>query len=145
MKMLKNKEIANDIFQEVFVKFYLAVKKNEFVCTNLIGYLFTIARNLIYTNNKLHRDFVPLESVMSELKCEMDDTGEFTDIINKAIDLLDAKYKEIYVLKEQFDMSYSEISEICDLTYDGVKSRYRRAKIQLLDYIKPYIKDLYEK
>ena len=53
---------------------------------------------------------------------------EIKHLIEKTIDMLDAKYRAIFIMKEVEKMSIKEISACLDLTTSNVKVRLHRAK-----------------
>ena len=58
---------------------------------------------------------------------------EVKHFIEKAIDILDSKYKVVFIMKEVEKMSIQEISFCLDLTASNVKVRLHRAKALLKD------------
>lgn len=54
--------------------------------------------------------------------------NETKQLLEKAIDQLDIKYKTIYVMKEVEEMSLKEIAAVLDLTVANVKIRLHRSK-----------------
>ncbi|HUH28116.1 RNA polymerase sigma factor [Gelidibacter sp.] len=58
---------------------------------------------------------------------------EAKQLLENAIDHLDAKYKIVYMMKEMEGMSLNEISVILDLTLSNVKVRLHRSKEMLKD------------
>lgn len=59
--------------------------------------------------------------------------NEAKQILEKAIDSLDVKYKAVYIMKEVEGMSLKEISIALDLTVANVKVRLHRSKAMLKD------------
>ncbi|MEO6820027.1 MAG: RNA polymerase sigma factor [Ginsengibacter sp.] len=59
--------------------------------------------------------------------------NEAKQLLEKAIDQLDTKYRAVYVFREVEEMSMKEIAEIMDLTVSNVKVRLYRAKDMLKD------------
>lgn len=56
---------------------------------------------------------------------------ETKQLLENAIDVLETKYKTVYILKEIEGMSIQEISECLELSVSNVKVRLHRAKNQL--------------
>ena len=54
--------------------------------------------------------------------------NEAREILEKAIDNLNEKYRSIYIMREVEEMSISEISDCTDLSVSNVKVRLHRAK-----------------
>ena len=61
--------------------------------------------------------------------------NEAKQILERAIDHLDAKYKAVYILREVEEMSMKEIAESMDLSVSNVKVRLHRAKEMLKDIL----------
>lgn len=59
--------------------------------------------------------------------------NESKQILEKAIDQLDMKYKTVYILREVEEMSMKEIAEAMDLSVSNVKVRLYRAKEMIKD------------
>lgn len=59
--------------------------------------------------------------------------NESKQILEKAIDQLDPKYRTVYILREVEEMSMKEIAEAMDLTVSNVKVRLYRAKEMIKD------------
>ncbi|MEO6950029.1 MAG: RNA polymerase sigma factor [Ginsengibacter sp.] len=59
--------------------------------------------------------------------------NESKQILEKAIDQLDLKYKTVYILREVEEMSMKEIAEAMDLSVSNVKVRLYRAKEMIKD------------
>jgi RNA polymerase sigma-70 factor (ECF subfamily) len=57
--------------------------------------------------------------------------NEAKQLLEKAIDHLDIKYKTVYVMKEVEEMSLKEISIALDITISNVKIRLHRSKEML--------------
>ncbi|MCX7547052.1 RNA polymerase sigma factor [Xanthomarina sp. F1114] len=58
---------------------------------------------------------------------------ETKQLLEKAINLLDSKYKSVYIMKEVEEMSLKDIATVLDLTVANVKVRLHRSKIMLKD------------
>lgn len=136
LKFLRNKELAKDTFQEVFVKFYDSIQvKNEGV-ENLGGYLLKIARNECL-NIKYHSKLKKVDIDQIEIKYN-DDTFERQqnrELLLDALNRLPAKYRELLILKEFLNYSYNEIAEITEQTRGNVGIMIHRAKQMLKEIV----------
>ncbi len=143
--MLGDFDAAKDIFQETFVRFYKNIKM-DYQNTNVIGYLLKIARNLCYNYKRDKKITIPVEFV--EL-VENEKSGEIEDrelfgLIMDAVDMLDLKQKEAFIMRELDGLTYSQIAEITGISLTGVQSRVTRAKERIVRILEPYVKDLYK-
>lgn len=66
---------------------------------------------------------------------------EANQLLESAIDQLDAKYKAVYMLKEVEEMSLLEIAYTLDLTVSNVKVRLYRSKAMLKEKLYEITKD----
>jgi RNA polymerase sigma-70 factor (ECF subfamily) len=141
-KILDDKEDAEDVFQETFVKFYLGAQQHREM-TNLGGYLFRIARNL--SLNRI-RDRSPAESLEGiEIQAQADrslEDGELLDLISHAVEMLDLEYREAFILREYENMPYDQIAELVGASVSNVKTRVFRARQKIRKLLEPNIQEL---
>ncbi|MEM9665250.1 MAG: sigma-70 family RNA polymerase sigma factor [Bacteroidota bacterium] len=144
-RYVKDADRCQDLVQETFIRLY----RNRFSykpVARFSTWLFTIATNLArsdYRRRKIRR-FVSL----SETPDESDrapfylpdpdaapdrDASEqlLMDRVNKAINKLSEKYREVIVLREVQQLTYEEIAQITGLPMGTVKSRLNRARTRL--------------
>jgi RNA polymerase sigma-70 factor (ECF subfamily) len=141
LKILGDKEQAEDIFQEVFFRFYQNARK-EFSAGSVIGYLITVARNLCLNIKRDQKSTVHVEDyehLIQEYQSYED--SEIQELIKVSIDLLDNEYKEPLILKVYDEMNYKEIGKICGITESNARSRVCRAKKSLRNILAPYLKE----
>ena len=71
---------------------------------------------------------------------------EAKEILEKAIDNLDEKYRSIYIMREVEEMSIAEIADCTDLSISNVKVRLHRAKGMIKEnlYELSYSNELFE-
>ncbi len=143
--MTGDRDTAEDIMQETFIKFYKSVKNgiNE---ENIGGYLITISRNLClnYIRSKKVRTALEINE-LTDQRFNKYENDELINLIETALELLDVKYKEAFILREMNGISYNEIGEICGISPSGAQTRACRAKEQVIKILKPYIQDLANK
>jgi RNA polymerase sigma-70 factor (ECF subfamily) len=143
LKIINDREAAEDIFQETFVRFYKKVQK-DYRSGNVQGFIFTIARNLCLNYKRNLKDTVEFEDF--HLKIEenkFEDLNEKNKLLKYAIDLLDFEYKEPLVLRIYDGLNYKEISEICEISEENARKRVFRAKNKLKQILEPYYNELY--
>jgi RNA polymerase sigma-70 factor (ECF subfamily) len=142
MRVLSNEEAAEDIFQEVFIKFYRNVR-SKVVKTNIPGFLITIARNMCLNHKRDTRQTVPIDNLEFLFPQNQNyEQKELLDLITRSLELVDDDYREAFVLREYSGLSYKEIAEISEISLANAKSRVFRAKKQIKEILKPYLKDL---
>ncbi len=140
--LIYQRDVAEDIFQETFIKFYKSINRDVEI-TNLPGYLTTIAKNLSFNYLKLRKQHLQIDdSTLSEDTNRKYDNKELLELIITSLDLIDADYREIFILREFEGLSYAQISEKLGITSDNAKVRALRAKKKIIQVLSPYLKDL---
>lgn len=146
---INNSTVSDEIFQETWTKFNLALKNNQSI-NNVPAYLITIAKNLIYDylSSKNKNTTISIEEIDFEIEANPFDTyrnneqKEIIDLLNSAINNLDDKYKEAIILKKIDNLSYTEIAQLTGESQDCIKKRVVRAMQQIKVLLEPYIKEV---
>lgn len=143
IRILNNRDRADDVFQETFIKFYHHVKEAN-MGSSLIGFLITIARNLCLNIKRDKRTILPLDD-FQELTSDLraDDSDELEELVKAEIELLDFEYREPLVLRIYDGLDYDEIAEICNITAGNARQRVHRAREKLKTALTPYLKEIY--
>ncbi len=136
---------ANDIFQEVFMKFFASIKEKK-VVDKVAGFLMTIARNLCLNYNRNKKSYTDLDSLDSDIYLRSNDEGieykEMMELITRALDCLEFQFREAFVLRVFQGFSYDEMSEITGVNTNILKNRVFRAKDRIKEVLQPYINDV---
>lgn len=129
---LTTNSAAEEIVQEVFVKLWDirgCINENE----NLAGFLFIITRNLIFDNSRksFNEDFYRM-SVLAAYDEAYDIEGELEaqdmkQYINRLINELPSRQKEVFLLSRNEHLSYKEIAERLDITPKTVERHINEA------------------
>ena len=141
---------CNDIVQETFVRVYRS-KHSYKPVARFSTWVYTIATNLAKTHLRRKK----LRNVVSfwnrgdgeaEILGDIADQHSRTDAlvestvraerIQKALDTLPAKYREIIVLRDIQELSYEEIAAVTGIRIGTVKSRINRGRAQLQEMLK---------
>ncbi len=142
LRVLGNKELAEDIFQETFLRFFQHIDPTH-EKLNIQRFLIRIARNLCLNYKRNSKINIPIEEIDNLIEQDRNtDEKEYQDLIKYAIELLELEYKEPLVLRVYNEISYDEIAEILNITPGNARIRVHRAKEKLKDILSPYIKDL---
>jgi len=137
-------EVAQDIFQDTFEKFFDAIKKEGFEIANLPAYLIKVARNLsLNEKNKKTSNEVSIDGMDFEFIDKNYENKELNEIIHLGIESLSEEFKEVLVMKEFMDMSYNEIADALGIEMSLVRVRIFRAKQKLKKTLEPYLNDFY--
>lgn len=138
LSLSKNKDIAQDITSETFLKVIYNSKKIENT-TNIKAYIFTIAKNTYinyYKKNKLMittDDIEKFDQGIDSFEESLIEDDKLK-ILRNAIDKLDEPYKSITKLRLN-DLSFKEIDKIYGKTSNWDCVCYYRAKEKLKDIL----------
>ncbi len=123
---------AEEVVQEVFVKFWEA---RHILDTDkpLKGFLFIITRNLIF--NKFRRNFNEVNYKMTVLKgvsqsYEIEDDIEVNDLklfIDKLIEELPIRQKEVFKLSREKNLTHHEISTLLSISEKTIERHITEA------------------
>ncbi len=147
-RFVGEREEAEDIVQETFLRLF----KNKHYYREIAKFstwIYTIAGNLAKTElrRRKRRKLLSISHFMSGEKDydipdedsnpERDTNTVITDrIIQRAIDKLSPKFKQVIVLRDVQGFSYEEIAEIVGIPLGTVKSRVNRARLKLQEDLK---------
>lgn len=140
-KMLGNTADTEDIVQEVFVTLWTKGAAIQ-LHTGLAGYLYTAVRNrvlnLIEQDKTYRRHLDALAAFVDESSVEVGSGADeelLFSLFEAEIDKLPRKMKEVFELRRQGKLSYSEISEQLSLSDHTVKKQISNAIKILRDRI----------
>lgn len=150
-RFVNDKTDAEDILQETFLRLY----KNKHYYKEIAKFstwIYTIAGNLAKTElrKKKRRSFFSIHNFMdTEKDYELPDKGVTPDRetdsvitnneIQKAIDKLSSKFKQVILLRDVQGFSYEEIAQIVNVPLGTVKSRVNRARLKLQQDLKKIV------
>lgn len=143
LRFLGQRDEAQDVYQETFIRFYESAQKDREM-TNVPGYLLKIARNLCLNNRRNKKQTVEFEDYQSLVLPSTIEKTEFLQLITTAMEMLPDEYREVFVLREYEGLSYAEIAEIVDASLSNVKVRIFRAKQKIREILAPYIGEFSE-
>ncbi len=140
--LLGDAELANDAFQEIFIKVY--ENRSTFHGDNFVGWLFKIARNTCINHIRNRKDNLEIEDVFYYHESYENEDYGLKREIKKAIDKLPDSLREALILREYQDCTYQEIADILDIDLSLAKVRVHRARIilkKLLQHIRKEINE----
>lgn len=124
---VKNKQLSEDILQDVFLKIQLNVH-NLKDSSKLTSWVYQITRNTILDHFRKDNNLFSLESI-DIVDADNDiNFSKLSDCINNKINNLPNKYKEALLLTILKDFSQIELAEYLGISYSGAKSRVQRGK-----------------
>lgn len=138
-KILRNADDASDIIQEVFGNLWLksAEIKNDL---NIAGFLYVAARRKVFDlieKNKVRSDYLSeiahyIDNV-DVRQVETIDEKRILQILEREIQQLPPKMREVFELSRKSNLSHREISEKLNISEQTVKKQVQNA----LKIIKP--------
>ena len=137
LSRLPSREDAEDVAQESFLRAFKSISSFR-AEASLRSWLIAISKNLcsdFYRKKKI--DSFSFDAFMEEggdlpseslSPFETLESSETRKLISKAIDNLPDEFKEAFLLRENFDLSYAEIAKVLGVREGTVKSRISRAR-----------------
>jgi RNA polymerase sigma-70 factor, ECF subfamily len=154
--LVGNREEAEDLCQEVFLRIYKA-RKGYRPRAKFSTWLFTIANNLAlnHLRGKGRNPSVPLGSTGADSQAvaaiaqQLTDRegtpssqmrqAELADLVQGALSVLNEDQKLAVLLNKFEEMSYAEIADVMGRSQAAVKSLLARARNQLREHLEPYL------
>lgn len=146
-KLLKDKENARDLVQDIFIAIW-DNRENISAKTNFAGFLYTSIRNkvlnLIIHKKVEHKYLNSLKDFIEKGEANADylaRTRELQSIIEREVQFLPPKMREIFELSRYANLSHKQISEKLNLSEKTVKKQVNnalkilRVKLGLLAYL----------
>jgi|SRR6185312_5235600 len=148
LNVVRDKNVAEDIFQETFFKVIRTLKKKQYNGEGkFIQWVMRIAHNLsidyfrqnqrISTVSKVVRPDGKVLDVFDVIKVE-DHSHEDTIVkhqirkdIRKLVEHLPHEQKEVVILRHYYDMSFKEIADMTNVSINTALGRMRYALINL--------------
>lgn len=156
-KVLRSREDAEDIAQEVFIETYRSAANLRYE-DDISFWLYRVSLNksinyLKRTRNIFFRSLLQIESLFipgeegshQEILLSDDHPGESLEaterleILTKAVASLPAKQQKAFILHHYEDMPYKEICKVLNLSLSSVESLLFRAKVSLKKKCVSYI------
>lgn len=129
-KRVKDKDIANDILQDVFIKIHLKLETLSHE-DKLTSWVYQITRNSILDFYKKQKPQVDIPESLIEISEEKTYNAEMSNCLKPMIEQLPVDYKEAILQTELGNLSQKEYAQKIGISYSGAKSRVQRARQQL--------------
>lgn len=151
-----NREIADDLAQEVFLRIYRAAGRFE-PKAKFFTYLYTVTLNLCRnhrakaqrrqtssldeTRQGQNGGQMPSRELVDPTGSAEDQVSrlELSSVVREAVDSLPEQQREAVLLQRFQGLGYDEIAEALKLSVPAVKSRIHRAKLNLQEKLAPYL------
>ena len=147
--LVKNQELAEDIFQETFIKVIASLKKGKYQEQGIfVSWVVRIAHNLVidhFRKSKNMRMFSNEDSEMDIFNSQKfsDSTVEEDMVVDQIhtdvrtlVDALPEEQREVVLLRHFGDLSFKEISEQTGVSINTALGRMRYALINMRKMIK---------
>lgn len=133
-RRLNGDQRAEDLTQDTFLAVIRAAAHYE-PRALVRTYLYGIALNLLFAERrKLYRDFPPGTVAPEPATSSTPDAAMW---VRQALEKLDESEREILMLREYEQLSYSEIGDLLKLPVNTVRSRLFRARMAMKDLLDP--------
>ena len=149
LRMTGSREDALDISQEVFIKVYLSLEKFKGT-SRLSVWIYRITYNMcidhIRKNAKEPQAFSVSDDDASDPVSSIPDPGggphsrllekELSQELSLCLELLPKEQRQVFIMRQHFNMSYDSIANELGISQGTVKSRLARARRALVENLK---------
>lgn len=143
-RVVRDKDVAEDLVQEVFVKFW---NRREFLPKDLEPkpYLYRAVMNASFDFVESRKKIVlpdPEELLGMEAHEHADHPilhHEAQEAVNQGLEELPPACKEVFILSRYEDMSYREIAEVMDISIKTVEAQMSKALKVLRKHLLPFL------
>lgn len=140
--MIGDSKLAEDAFQETFIKLF--EHKKDFRGVNFSAWLYAIARNTCLNLIRSRKNYEQYDA-LKNFPIQEKSTDYFTKkYIQDAVMSLPISLREAIILREYQECSYQEIAEIVGIDLSLAKVRVHRARLILRKTLEPIAKEIYE-
>ncbi len=140
--LLKNHEDTDDVLQNVFIKIYKNIKKFK-GDSRLYSWMYRIAKNESLTFLKKRSKMLKISNeelqthIVNNLESDVYFEGDQIQLkLQKAINTLPEKQKEVFQLRYFEEMKYQEMAELLQTSESALKSNYHHASKKVEQYLK---------
>jgi RNA polymerase sigma-70 factor (ECF subfamily) len=139
--IVKNHEDANDVLQNTFIKVFRYIKKFK-GDSKLYSWMYRIATNesLTFLKKKAKKlqisDQELKDHLINSLESDVYFEGDKIQLqLQKALNTLPEKQREVFNMRYFQDLKYKEIAEILEVTEGACKSNYHHASKKIEEYL----------
>ncbi len=141
-RMTGNHLDADEIVQEVLIVLYNKLKTFEFK-SSLYTWIYTITntRSINYLKKKSLRNFFSLDDITNKKFDQKDvfdnlESKQKVDKIEKALQKLPVKQREVFIMRNFDELSYEEISQITGKSVGALKANHFHALNKIKEIVK---------
>lgn len=139
-------EMIEDTVQSIFIKLW--EEKDTISINNIKTYLFASAKNRILNSIRdqqkrkdLLQDYF-INELIKEQADEIVNIDEFISLVEKSVDELPLKTKNVYCLSRYKNMSYKEIANRENISVKTVENHISKALRRINNYLRRYYKKM---
>ncbi|HMV14631.1 MAG TPA: RNA polymerase sigma factor [Chitinophagales bacterium] len=129
-RYVHNHEDANDILQNTCIKVWNAIDNFRADCA-LYSWLYRIAGNeaITFINKQKKRNEIDIEQSSAQYRSASDAIGAdaMTQKLQRAIDTLPDKQKQVFIMRYYDEMPYEKMAEISETSVGALKASYHHA------------------
>ncbi len=144
LMIVKNQDLANDIFQDTFIKVMKSLRKKKYEDRgSLISWIIRIAHNLIIDHYRKEKRLQTVSNTESEI--DLFNSPKFSDYnieqimmkeqvendVKSLLDTLPDEQKQVVLLRLYGDMSFKKIADLTGVSINTALGRMRYALINL--------------
>jgi RNA polymerase sigma-70 factor (ECF subfamily) len=134
LKNIRDRDTAQDIVQESYVRMWERVKEISFEKSR--AYLFTTAYHTMIDHIRKNQRLSSIDDSYTEMHDESPGTyNDLKEVINEAVAKLPEIQRSVILLRDYEGYSYDEIGEILQISESQVKVYIFRARTFLKQYI----------
>jgi RNA polymerase sigma-70 factor (ECF subfamily) len=155
MMMVKDYDVANDIFQEAFFKIVRTLKSGKYNDEGkFLPWVMRISHNLIIDHFRMNKkmpkvsqyvgseeDEYDIFSGMSNGDLNAEDQMAATQVksdVKKLVSKLPEEQKQVVIMRHYMDMSFKEIADVTDVSINTALGRMRYALINMRKMIEDH-------
>lgn len=142
MRMLRHQDAAEDVVQETFVRLW-ENRASLDPGQSLKGYLFRTARNLVIDEIRraqVRENRAPrMAQSPPPTPAEVTEVGELERAVERAIDTLAERRREVFMLAHFDNLTYRQISEVLGIAPQTVANHMTLALRELRTALQPYV------
>jgi RNA polymerase sigma factor (sigma-70 family) len=145
LMITKNKELADDLFQDTFIKVINTIRSGSYneegkflqwvmrIAHNLVIDHFRKSNRIPVIDNSKNEDYDIFENlnIMEESIEDRIITEQIHQDVRKLIELLPAEQREVLYMRHYAEMSFKDIAEVTNVSINTALGRMRYALINL--------------
>jgi RNA polymerase sigma factor (sigma-70 family) len=133
LKNTRDKDLANDLVQDSFLKLWL--KRKDVDNKKSKSYLFTTAYHTMIDHFRKNERKDSFDPQMHDVAYHDNNFSDLKEVLDMAIQKLSPIQRSVVMLRDYEGYSYKEIGEITELTEPQVKVYIYRARLFLKNYL----------